>query len=83
MKKDNKTHAMLLALVGVYMLYIAYRLFAGLQSGEGNITGFLAIALIAFFALAGIGIFCYARKVWKAGPDETKKREDEPDHELK
>lgn len=83
MKKDNKTHAMLLALVGVYVLYIAYRLFSGLRSGEGDITGFLAIALIAFFALAGIGIFLYAWRVWKTKPDETQKRDDGADQELK
>jgi len=63
--KNQGTHAMLLALVGGYILYIAWHLLENLLSGVEDIPRAAAIAAIVFFALAGIGVLIYAWKTWR------------------
>lgn len=73
--KNQGTHAMLLALVGGYILYIAWHLLENLLSGKQDIPQAVAIAAIAVFALAGIAVLVYAWKTWQS----TKKKADEMD----
>ena len=65
--KNRNTHAMLLALVGGYMLYTAWHLFDNMRSGAQEMAPALYIAVIALFALAGVGVFVYAFIVWRSG----------------
>ena len=72
--KNQNTHALLLGLVGGYILYIAYQLLEGLLSGANDMPPAAAIAAIAVFALGGAGVLLYALKVWK----DAKKAQDNP-----
>ena len=78
MKKNAQTHATLLALVGGYVLYIAWQLFDGLQSGAEDIAPAAAIAAIVFFTVAGIAVLVYAWRVWRHAPKDG---EDSPGDE--
>lgn len=73
--KNQGTHAMLLALVGGYILYIAWHLLDNLLSGINDMPQAAAIAAIAVFALSGIAVLIYAWKTWQS----TKKKDDETD----
>ena len=78
MKKNARTHATLLALVGGYVLYIAWHLLDNLRSGAEDISPKAAIAAIAFFAVAGIAVLVYAWRVWRHAPKDG---EDSPGDE--
>ena len=73
MQKQN-IHAMLLMLVGGYMLFISWNLLDRLRDGSGDMPGWAFILFIAVFALAGLGVLVYAYFVWKKA--EKKKEED-------
>ena len=73
--KNQSTHALLLALVGGYILYIAWHLLDNLLSGMQDIPQAAAIAAITVFALAGIAVLIYAWRTWQS----TKKKDDEID----
>ena len=69
-KNNNQIHGMLLALVGGYLLYIAYHLFEN-QTGEApDLPLVAAVAAIAVFAIAGIGVLFYAWKVYRTKPEQ-------------
>lgn len=78
MKKNPQTHALLLTLVGGYVLYIAYHLFENLQSGSGDMPVPAAIAAIAVFAAAGVGVLLYAYKVYRSAPKDDDPADDDP-----
>lgn len=77
--KNQNTHALLLALVGGYVLYIAYQLLDGLLSGKGDMPQAAAIAAIAVFALGGAGVLLYALKVWRDAGKKEEEPADDPD----
>lgn len=78
--KNQNTHALLLALVGGYVLYIAYMLLEKLLAGTEEMPQVAAIVAIAVFALGGIAVLLYAWKVWK---DAKKSDDTTPDDEVK
>ena len=72
MQKQN-IHAMLLTLVGGYMLFIAWNLLDKLRAGSGDMPRWAFILFIAVFGLAGLAVLVYAYLVWK----KAEKKEDE------
>lgn len=79
--KNKNTHAMLLALVGGYILYIAYHLLENLLSGVNDMPQGAAIAAIAVFAAGGIAVLLYAWKCWKDAKAEEKNAQNEDESE--
>lgn len=75
--KNKNTHAMLLTLVGGYILYIAYHLLENLLAGADDMPQGAAIAAIAVFAVAGIAVLLYAWKCWKEAKAEEKNAQNE------
>ena len=63
-KVNPATHATLLALVGGYVVYLAYQMLQSRTDVEGDISPTLAILIAVFFALAGIGVIVYAVRMW-------------------
>ena len=74
-KYNPSVHAMLLALVGGYILFIAWHLFDSMRSGAGEMSDALYILLTVFFALAGCGVLFYAFVTWRRA-DKAKKMEE-------
>lgn len=70
--KNHNTHSALLALVGGYMLYIAYELISRMRSGSDEMSPAAAILFGALFAAAGVAVILYAWKVWKNGKTREK-----------
>ena len=80
-KYNPSVHAMLLALVGGYILFIAWRLFDSMRSGAGEMSDALYILLTVFFALAGCGVLFYAFVTWRRA-DKAKKPEENDNPEA-
>ena len=80
--KNEKVHSTLLALVGGYILYLAYQLFEKYRSGTGEMPDAVFIIAIIVFALGGLGTLYYAWSVydkWKKA-ENAEKDEDELDN---
>lgn len=77
--KNKNTHAMLLMLVGGYILYIAYHLLENLLAGADDMPQGAAIAAIAVFAAGGIAVLLYAWKCWKEAKAEEQNAQNEED----
>lgn len=63
--KNDKTHALLLALVGGYILYLAYQIFSNQQGGAGDMPLAAAIAVIVLFAAGGLFALAYAWRLYR------------------
>ena len=79
--KNEKIHSTLLALVGAYILYIAYQLFEKYRSGTGEMPDAVFIIAIVVFVLGGLGTMYYAWNVyskWKKSEaaDKSDREED-------
>lgn len=77
MKRNESVHALLLALVGGYVLYLAYQLFDKLRMGAEEMPLWLAVAAIVLFVLAGLGVLVYAWHIWQ----ESKREAQNPDED--
>ena len=78
---NPNVHSTLLALVGAYVLSIAWDFFADLREGTTTMSRGLTAGLAVFFALAGLFVILYAWKVWRDGKKE--KPEEKRDDALK
>ena len=78
MFNDPKIHSSLLALVGGYLIYLAYEMFTGMRDGSSDMNPVLNIVFIVFFVLAGIAVLVYAAVEWK---NRNKKKEEPPKNE--
>lgn len=70
-KINPSTHATLLAVVGGYLIYIAYQLLTGTDEGAGAMSLPVMIFFIVFFAVAGLAVILYAVRLWKQAQKET------------
>lgn len=71
MKRNESVHSLMLALVGGYLLYLAYQLFDKLRTGADEMPLWLAVVAIVFFVLAGLGVLLFAWKVWQDSKQEA------------
>lgn len=76
---NHNTHSILLALVGGYMLYIAWELISRMRSGSDEMAPAAAMTFGILFAAAGIAVIFYAWKVWKDGKTREKQSENPND----
>ncbi len=64
--KNEKTHAMLLTLVGGYLFYLAFQLFNGYRAGGSeDMPGYVFILFIILFLGAGAGTLFYAWRTYR------------------
>ena len=79
--QNEKVHSMLLALVGGYLLYLAYQLFEKYRTGTKEMPDVVFILAIIVFLVGGIGIFCYAWRIYRKSSKED--QEQSSDQEQK
>ena len=72
MKIQNRNRAMLLALVGGYVIYLAYEMMRDELAGKSSMAMWLCILLVILMGAAGIAVLILA---WKE-PEEDEKPED-------
>ena len=77
MKIQNRNRAMLLAVVGVYVIYLAYEIMRDGLAGKTTMAMWLCVLCTVLLGGAGAGVLILAWKVYKTkDPDEDEKPED-------
>ncbi len=76
MRNDN-VHATLLALVGAYILYLAYQILENFRGGAQEMPDYLYVTVIAAMALGGIGTLYYAWTVYSRARKAEKEKRDQ------
>ena len=77
MKIQNRNRAMLLALVGGYVIYLAYEMMRDELAGKSSMAMWLCILLVILMGAAGIAVLILAWKVYRTKePEEDEKAED-------
>jgi len=79
MKIDKRNRALLLALAGGYILYLAYSLLKDLLAGADGMPKFVFIGAIVLFAVSGIAILVFAWRIYRSRNEEEPEDEDRDD----
>ena len=82
MKIQNRNRAMLLAVVGGYVIYLAYEIMRDELAGKSSMAMWTAVLCTAFLGAAGIAVLVLAWKVSKT-KDPGDKEEPEDQNKLK
>ncbi len=80
MKMQNRNRASLLAIAGVYVLYLAYEMVKDQVNGKSTMALWLCIVAVAFFGIAGIAVLIYAWKIYRT-KDKDDQEEDSPENQ--
>ncbi len=79
MKIQNRNRAMLLALVGGYVIYLAYEMVRDELAGVSSMAMWLCILLAVLMSAAGIAVLILAWKVYRTKePEEEEKAPENP-----
>ncbi|MBR1707842.1 MAG: hypothetical protein IJ719_03295 [Clostridia bacterium] len=70
---SKQAHAGIIALVGVYLLYLSYQLLEARMGGDMTLPTVVAVLAIGGFAIAGIAVIAYAVILYRGS-----KKEEEP-----
>ena len=82
-KYNSGVHATLLAVVGGYILYLAWMLFEKYRDNTGEMPPILNIIAIVVFALGGFGTLFYAWNTYRKGKKENAAEEGKEDQDKK
>ena len=75
--RNEKVHSTLLALVGGYVLFLAWQILENYRNGAGEMSDFLYILIIVLMALGGLGAIFYAWTVYRKAIRSEKNAQDE------
>ena len=77
MKIQNRNRAMLLAVVGAYVIYLAYEMMQDELAGKSTMAMWVCVLCTVLLGCAGIAVLVLAWKVYKTkDPEEEEKPED-------
>ena len=77
MKIQNRNRAMLLAVVGAYVIYLAYEMMRDELAGKSTMAMWVCVLCTVLLGCAGIAVLVLAWKVYKTrDPEEEEKPED-------
>ncbi len=77
--KNERIHSMLLALVGGYLLYLAWQLFDKYRTGTEEMPEAVFLLAIGIFTIAGIGVLFFAWTVYQKTRKEEKQQSEDPE----
>lgn len=75
--RGNSTHATLLAVIGGYLIYMAYQMVRDTLSGVSSMPLTTTVILAGLMGLAGLGIIGYALYTWRASAKASEDGEQE------
>ena len=77
MKIQNRNRAMLMAVVGAYVIYLAYEIMRDELAGKSSMALWVSILCTALLGCAGIAVLVLAWKIYRTkDTDEEDKKED-------
>ena len=78
MKIQNRNRAMLLAIVGIYVIYLAYEIMRDGIAGKTTMAMWLCILCTILLGGAGIAVLILAWKVYKTKDQEEEEKPEDP-----
>jgi len=81
MKMENRNRAMLLAVVGAYVIYLAYQMMRDQLDGKSSMAMWLCILAVVFFGIAGITVLILAWKISRKKDEEEEAPKETPEDE--
>ena len=69
--QGNTTRVSLLAVVGGYLIYMAWQMVRDTISGASEMSMTTTLILAGLMALGGLGTIAYAIRVWRSGNQGT------------
>ena len=75
--RGNSTHATLLAVIGGYLIYMAYQMLRDTLSGVSSMPLTTTVILAGLMGLAGLGIIGYALYTWRVSAKASEDGEQE------
>ncbi len=79
MKMENRNRAMLLAVVGTYVIYLAYQMMRDQLDGKSSMAMWLCILAVVFFGIAGITVLILAWKISRKKDEEEEEQKETPE----
>ena len=77
MKIQNRNRAMLMALVGGYVIYLAYEIMRDGLAGKSSMAMWVCVLSTVLLGGAGIAVLVLAWKIYRTkDPDEEERTED-------
>ena len=77
MRIQNRNRAMLMAVVGGYLIYLAYEMMRDELAGKSSMAMWVCILCMILLGGAGIAVLVLAWKIYKTkDPEEEEKHED-------
>jgi len=67
LSQNNSTHATLLAVIGGYLIYMAYEMVQNTLTGKSTMSMTTTVIAALIMALAGLGTIAYGVYTWRAG----------------
>ena len=78
MKIQNRNRAMLLAVVGVYVIYLAYEMMRDELAGKSTMAMWVCVLCTILLGCAGIAVLVLAWKVYKTKDQEEEEKPEDP-----
>ena len=84
MRIQNRNRAMLMAVVGAYVIYLAYEIMRDELAGKSTMPMWVCILCTILLGAAGIGVLILAWKIYRTkDPDEGEAKKNENPDALK
>ena len=72
--QNNSSHATLIAVIGGYLIYMAYEMVQSTLTGKSSMSMTVTVITALIMALAGLGTIGYGVYLWRA----ASKQQEEP-----
>jgi len=79
MKLENRNRALLLALAGAYLIYLAYEMMRDELAGKSSMAMWVCILFTILMGVGGIAVLLLAWKIYRTKEPEKTEQPEEPD----
>lgn len=74
--RNDSAHATLLAVIGGYMIYLAYQMVQDTLSGVSEMSMTTTAILAGVMALCGLGVLAYGIRTWRKTKNAAREAEE-------
>lgn len=75
--RNNSAHATMIAVIGGYLIYLAYQMVRDTLSGASSMSMTTTVILAGIMALCGLGVIAYGIWVWRRGVKASQQTKEE------
>lgn len=75
--RGNSTHVTLLAVIGGYLIYLAYEMVRDTLSGASSMPLTMTLVLAGIMAVCGLAVIGYGIRMWRANAKAAREEQEE------